>query len=97
MAKKFETAHRTPTLGRPLRVGARAISGNGGVGKWEDAVYFTSPPGGEVGRRPGEGGEQVTMATTTEEAQPAAVPNGACYPPFRMSIEKFEKRIDSGV
>jgi Uma2 family endonuclease len=37
------------------------------------------------------------MATAMEAMQPAAVPNGACYPPFRMSIEKYEKLIDSGV
>jgi Uma2 family endonuclease len=37
------------------------------------------------------------MATTNQATQPGAVPNGVCYPPFRMSIEKYEKLIDSGV
>jgi Uma2 family endonuclease len=37
------------------------------------------------------------MATTIQAMQPATVPNGACYPPFPMSIEQYEKLIDSGV
>jgi Uma2 family endonuclease len=37
------------------------------------------------------------MATTNQAIQGGSVPNGACYPPFRMSIEKYEKLIGSGV
>jgi Uma2 family endonuclease len=42
-------------------------------------------------------GEQGTMSTTTQTAHRAAVPDGACYPPFRMSIDKYEKLVASGV
>ncbi len=37
------------------------------------------------------------MSTITQTVQPAAVPNGACYPPFRMSIDQYEKLVASGV
>ena len=37
------------------------------------------------------------MSTTTQEIQSATVHEGACYPPFRMSIDQYEKLVDSGV
>jgi Uma2 family endonuclease len=37
------------------------------------------------------------MPKTIQPKQPAAVANGACYPPFRISIEKYKKLIESGV
>jgi len=39
------------------------------------------------------------MSTTaiTQPAQPVAVPDGACYPPFRMSVDQYEKLVDSGI
>ena len=39
------------------------------------------------------------MSTTaiTQPAQPVAVPAGACYPPFRMSVDQYEKLVDSGI
>jgi hypothetical protein len=59
------TATRTPFGGpphpNPLPVGARAISHSGRSGKREDAVFFTSPLRGEVGRRPGEGAPTTTV------------------------------------
>jgi Uma2 family endonuclease len=37
------------------------------------------------------------VITTTQVTQTAAVPGEACYPPFRMSIDQYEKLIGSGV
>ena len=39
------------------------------------------------------------MSTTaiTQPAQPVAVPARACYPPFRMSVDQYEKLVDSGI
>ena len=37
------------------------------------------------------------MSTTTQAIQPAIVADVACYPPFRMSIDQYEKLVDSGV
>jgi Uma2 family endonuclease len=39
----------------------------------------------------------ITMSTITQTVPQAAVPNGACYPPFRMSIDQYEKLVASGV
>jgi Uma2 family endonuclease len=37
------------------------------------------------------------MATLTQAVQPAAFPDAVGYPPFRMSIDQYEKLVDSGV
>jgi Uma2 family endonuclease len=37
------------------------------------------------------------MSTLTQTSQPAPVPNGDCYSPFRMSIDQYERLVDSGV
>ena len=38
-----------------------------------------------------------TMSTAVQAVGPVTVPDGGCYPPFRMSIEQYEKLVDSGV
>jgi Uma2 family endonuclease len=38
-----------------------------------------------------------SMSTMTPVVQPPAVPDGACYPPFRMSVDQYEKLVESGV
>src|SRR5580693_4870584 len=48
-------AERQPPHPNPLPVGARATRGSDRPAEREDTVLFTSPPRGEVGRRPGEG------------------------------------------
>jgi hypothetical protein len=37
------------------------------------------------------------MSTLAQTRQPAPVPNGDCYSPFRMSIDQYERLVDSGV
>ena len=37
------------------------------------------------------------MSTITQTAQPKAVPEEPRYPPYRMSIDQYEKLVDSGV
>ena len=37
------------------------------------------------------------MSTTAQATHTATVFDGACYPPFRMSIDQYEKLIASGV
>jgi hypothetical protein len=37
------------------------------------------------------------MSTLTQTSQPAPVPNGDCYSPFRMSIDQYERLVDSDV
>jgi Uma2 family endonuclease len=37
------------------------------------------------------------MATTTQPVQSASGPDDDCYPPYRMSIDQYEKLVDSGV
>jgi Uma2 family endonuclease len=42
-------------------------------------------------------GEQIAMSTTTQAVESALGSGGDCYPPFRMSIDQYEKLVDSGV
>jgi Uma2 family endonuclease len=37
------------------------------------------------------------MSAITQTMQPAGGPDGAYYPPFRMSIDQYERLVDSGV
>jgi Uma2 family endonuclease len=37
------------------------------------------------------------MSTITQAAQQASVSDGDCYPPYRMSIDQYEKLVGSGV
>jgi Uma2 family endonuclease len=39
----------------------------------------------------------MSATTVTQTAQPLALVGGACYPPFRMSVDQYEKLVDSGV
>ena len=48
-------AERQPPPPTPLPDGARATSGSDRPTEREDTVFFSAPPRGEVGRRPGEG------------------------------------------
>src|SRR5580693_2084271 len=52
-------AERQPPHPNPLPVGARATSGSDRPTAREDTVRFSSPPGGEDGRRPGEGAAAI--------------------------------------
>jgi hypothetical protein len=44
-----------------------------------------------------EGRREMSATTVTQTAQPLALVGGACYPPFRMSVDHYEKLVDSGV
>jgi Uma2 family endonuclease len=37
------------------------------------------------------------MSTDTQGIQPADEPNRACYPPFHMSVDQYDKLVHSGV
>ena len=38
-----------------------------------------------------------TVSTITQTVQPASGPDWDCYPPYRMSIEQYDRLVDSGV
>jgi Uma2 family endonuclease len=39
----------------------------------------------------------MTMSSIAQTIQPSSLPDRECYPPFRMSIDQYEKLVESGV